>query len=47
MKQSLTVRLAMAGLLLFSVSAALAQMPQPFSADYSTTSANGNANMKL
>jgi hypothetical protein len=36
----------MAGLLLFSVSAALAQMPQPFSADYSTTSANGNANMK-
>lgn len=45
MKQSLSVRLAIACLLLFSVSAALAQTPQPFSADYSTTSANGNLNM--
>jgi len=45
-KQSLTVRLAIAGLLLFSVSAALAQAPLPFSADMSTTSANGNVNMK-
>jgi outer membrane lipoprotein-sorting protein len=46
-KQNLFVRFAVCILLFFAVSAAFAyQMPQPFSADFSTTSANGNANMK-
>ncbi len=45
MKQRLSATLAICVLFLLS-SFALAQMPQPFSADMSTTSANGNANMK-
>ena len=46
MKQNFFVRLAVCILLLMAVSAAFAyQMPQPFSADMSTTSANGNLNM--
>lgn len=46
MKQNLFARLAVCILLLMAVSAAFAyQMPQPFSADMSTTSANGNLNM--
>lgn len=47
MKQNLVVRLAVCSLLFLAVSTAFAyQMPQPFSADFSTMSANGNANMK-
>lgn len=47
MKQNLFARLAVCMLLFLAVSTAFAyQMPQPFSADFSTTSANGNANMK-
>lgn len=45
MKQRLSASLAICVLLLLTVSA-LAQMPQPFSADISTTSSNGNVNMK-
>ena len=45
MKQRLSLAFAACVLVLWSVSA-LAQMPQPFSADMSTTSANGNVNMK-
>ena len=46
MKQKLFARLAVCILLFLAVSAAFAyQMPQPFSADMSTTSANGNLNM--
>jgi hypothetical protein len=45
MKQRLSVAFAACVLVLWSVFA-LAQMPQPFSADMSTTSANGNVNMK-
>ncbi|HEY2114266.1 MAG TPA: DUF4412 domain-containing protein [Candidatus Angelobacter sp.] len=47
MKQNLFARLAVCVLLFLAVTAAFAyQMPQPFSADMSTTSANGNANFK-
>ena len=45
MKQRVSVGFAACVLVLWSVSA-LAQMPQPFSADMSSTSANGNVNMK-
>lgn len=45
MKQNLPARLALCALLFFAVSV-FAQAPQPFSADYSTTSPSGNANMK-
>ena len=45
MKQRLSVAFAACVLVVWSV-LALAQMPQPFSADMSTTSANGNVNMK-
>ena len=46
MKQNLFARLAVCILLFLAVSVAFAyQMPQPFSADYSTTSATGNLNM--
>ena len=45
MKPRLSLPLAIAILTLLALPA-LAQMPQPFSADFSTTSANGNANMK-
>lgn len=45
MKQRLFVAFAACVLVLWSVSA-LAQMPEPFSADMSSTSANGNVNMK-
>lgn len=46
MKQNLFARLAACMLLFLAVSAAFGyQMPQPFSADTSTTSANGNLNM--
>jgi hypothetical protein len=45
-KQNIFARLAVCILLLMAVSTAFAyQMPQPFSADMSTTSANGNLNM--
>jgi len=44
-KQRLSVAFAACVLVVWSV-LALAQMPQPFSADMSTTSANGNVNMK-
>jgi hypothetical protein len=43
-KQNLFVRLAVC-LLMCQALSAFAQMPQPFSADMSTTSANGNLNM--
>lgn len=47
MKQKLFARLAVCILAFLAVPAAFAyQMPQPFSADMSTTSANGNMNMK-
>ena len=45
MKSRLGLPLAICILMLLGVPA-LAQMPQPFSADFSTTSANGNANVK-
>ena len=45
MKQTLSVTLWLCILVLLAVPA-LAQMPQPFSADMTTTSANGNVNMK-
>lgn len=45
MKQRLSGTFAI-GILFLLSSFALAQMPQPFSADMSTTSANGNVNMK-
>ena len=45
MNQRLSAAIAFCALMLLAVPAALAQMPQPFSADYSTTSANGNLNM--
>lgn len=45
MKQNLPARLALCALLFFSVFV-VAQAPQPFSADYSTSSSNGNANVK-
>ena len=45
MKQRHSVAFATCVLVLWSVSA-LAQMPQPFSADMSTTSSTGNVNMK-
>ena len=45
MKQRLSVTLVLCALMLLAVPA-LAQMPQPFSADFSSTSANGNVNMK-
>jgi outer membrane lipoprotein-sorting protein len=45
-KQSLSVRFAACIVILCALSAAFAQAPQPFSADMSVTSANGNANMK-
>jgi len=46
-KQNLFARLAVCIVAFLAVPAAFAyQMPQPFSADFSTTSANGNANMK-
>jgi hypothetical protein len=45
-KQNLFARLAVCILLFLAVSAAFAyQMPQPFSADMTTTSASGNLNM--
>ena len=47
MKQRLSLPLAICTLMLLGIPAAFAyQMPQPFSADMSTTSANGNTNMK-
>ena len=46
MKHSSRARLLPGLLMLFIVSSAFAQAPQPFSADMSTTSANGNANIK-
>ena len=47
MKQNLFARLTVCIVAFLAVPAAFAyQMPQPFSADFSTTSANGNANMK-
>jgi uncharacterized protein DUF4412 len=46
-KQNLFARLAVCMLLFLAVTTAFAyQMPQPFSADFTSTSANGNANMK-
>ena len=45
MKQRLTATLAICVLAILSIPA-LAQMPQPFSADMSTISANSNANVK-
>lgn len=45
MKQNLPARLALCAVLFFAASL-FAQAPQPFSADYSTTSSNGNANVK-
>lgn len=45
MKQRLSGTFAI-GILFLLSSFALAQMPQPFSADMSTTSSNGNVNMK-
>jgi len=45
-KPRLSIRLALCVLMLLSMPAAFSQMPQPFSADFSTSSANGNANMK-
>jgi hypothetical protein len=46
-KQNFFARLVVFIFLFLAVSAAFAyQMPQPFSADFSTTSANGNVNMK-
>ncbi|HLY92616.1 MAG TPA: DUF4412 domain-containing protein [Candidatus Angelobacter sp.] len=45
MKQRLSVTLVLCLFLLLAVPA-LAQMPQPFSADMSQTAANGNVNMK-
>ncbi len=45
MKQRLSIKLALCALVLLAIPA-VAQMPQPFSADMSTTSANGNANLK-
>lgn len=44
MKQRFSIALATCILMLLTVPS-LAQAPQPFSADYSTTSANGNMNM--
>jgi hypothetical protein len=45
-KQNLFARVAVCILLFLAISAAFAyQMPQPFSADMTTTSANGNLNM--
>ncbi len=45
MKHRLSATLATCALVLWSA-AALAQMPQPFSADLSTTASNGNVNLK-
>jgi outer membrane lipoprotein-sorting protein len=45
-RYSSRARLFLGLLMLFTVSSAFAQAPQPFSADMSTTSANGNANIK-
>jgi outer membrane lipoprotein-sorting protein len=44
-KQRFSATLALSILALVTVSMAAAQMPQPFSADMSTKSANGNVNM--
>jgi hypothetical protein len=44
-KQRFSLALTVCILTILAVPAALAQTPQPFSADYSTTSANGNLNM--
>jgi outer membrane lipoprotein-sorting protein len=44
-KQRLSLAIALC-IVLFLAIPALAQMPQPFSADMSSTSANGNVNMK-
>ena len=46
MRYSSRARLFLGLLMLFTLSSAFAQAPQPFSADMSTTSANGNANIK-
>ncbi|HZI55280.1 MAG TPA: DUF4412 domain-containing protein [Verrucomicrobiae bacterium] len=46
MRYSSRARLFFGLLMLFTISSAFAQTPQPFSADMSTTSANGNANVK-
>jgi outer membrane lipoprotein-sorting protein len=46
-KQRLSAALALCILMVLSAPTAFAfQMPQPFSADFSTTSSNGNANVK-
>jgi outer membrane lipoprotein-sorting protein len=45
-RYSSRARLFLGLLMLFTISSAFAQAPQPFSADMSTTSANGNANVK-
>jgi Domain of unknown function (DUF4412) len=45
-RYSSRARLFLGLMILFTVSSAFAQAPQPFSADVSTTSANGNANIK-
>ena len=46
MKQRLSLALAICCSLMLLAVPALGQMPQPFSADMSSTSANGNVNMK-
>ena len=45
MKNRMTIRLAVCALLVFAVSALYAQMPQPFSADMTTTMAGGQQKM--
>lgn len=45
MKLRLSIGLALCLLMILGASAAFAQAPQPFSADFSTTSSNGNAHM--
>ena len=45
MRYSSRARLFLGLLMLFTISSAFAQAPQPFSADMSTTSATGNLNM--
>lgn len=45
MKPSLSAKLAICILMLFGVSAIAQPGPQPFSADFSTTSSNGNAHI--